>query len=71
VDATFRIGDRVQVAGGYDEKPEWLAGGEGYSGTIRDFCGSWATVELDVELELALSKESEGWADFGTGSAAK
>jgi len=32
--------------------------------------GSWAAVELDVELELVSPRRYRGgWQDFGTGSA--
>lgn len=30
-------GDRVFVTGGYDPEPAWLAGGEGYAGTLERF----------------------------------
>lgn len=31
------VGDRVQVAGGYDMEPQWLGGRQYYSGTVKAF----------------------------------
>jgi hypothetical protein len=67
--ASFEVGDRVRVTGGYDMEPEWLQGDDGYAGTIIEVHGDWAAVELDRELQLSASDQSEGWADFGSGAA--
>ena len=39
----FRVGERVLVTGGYDADPDWLRGRAGYTGTLIDIRGSWAT----------------------------
>jgi hypothetical protein len=63
-------GDRVLVTDGYEGNASaWLRGGEGYLGTLADFAGNWAAVELDDELVLDASEASGGWAYFGDGSA--
>ena len=48
----FVVGQRVIVTGGYDQDPEWLAGGAGYSGILRELTAKWAVVELEDELVL-------------------
>lgn len=48
----FAVGDRVPVTGGYDSHPAWLAGGEGYVGTIDEIEGERLVVKLDDEIEL-------------------
>jgi hypothetical protein len=62
----FEIGQRVVVTGGYEMNPAWLAGGDGYVGTIVDIAGKRAVVELDDEIEL--HARSEPWKDFGDGT---
>ena len=59
----FEVGDRVVVAGGYDNEPAWLRGGDGYSGTLVELDGAVAVVELDEEITLDGS-----WQDFGEGA---
>jgi hypothetical protein len=65
----FRTGERVVVAGGYDSKPAWLAGGEGYRGVLVELQGTRALVRLDDELSLDSRELGENaWRDFGGGS---
>ncbi len=64
----FNVGDRVLVTGGYDPRPTWLGGGEGYVGTIDNIDRKYAVVKLDDEIVLQVS-EGPGWSDFGSGSA--
>jgi hypothetical protein len=65
-DGSYRVGDAVLVAGGYDQDPEWLQGGPGYSGTIREIAGKRAIVELTSEIVLTAG-HSDGWPNFGEG----
>jgi hypothetical protein len=65
----FLVGERVLVTGGYDMQPDWLAGGSGYEGTLREIDGNHAVVELEEELVLTIPEgRRQGWAIFGTGS---
>lgn len=65
----FTVGDRVLVRGGYyGDRSEWLAGGPGYTGTLRKLTAEAAAVELDDELEL-YARPGSRWRDFGCGSA--
>jgi hypothetical protein len=65
----FLVGEEVLVTGGYDMQPDWLAGGSGYVGTLREIDGNRAVVELDDELILTIPPaRKQGWAMFGTGS---
>ena len=66
-DGSYRVGDEVLVTGGYDMDPEWLQGGPGYIGTIREVANKWAVVELPSELALTAA-DGDGWSDFGQGS---
>jgi len=66
-DESYHVGDKVLVTGGYDQDAEWLRGGAGYSGTIRDISGKRAVLELSDEIVLTTSR-SDGWPDFGDGS---
>lgn len=61
---TFAVGDRVVVHGGYDMDPDWLLGGDGYTGTIRELTPQTAAVELDDKLELE-GPDGRRWQDFG------
>jgi hypothetical protein len=56
------------VTGGCDSTPAWLGGGEGYIGTIDKIEGKRAVVKLDEEIVLE-ARNSDGWPDFGPGSA--
>jgi hypothetical protein len=65
----FVMGEAVLVTGGYDSQPDWLAGGVGYLGTVREIEGKRALVELDEELVLTIPTErKQGWAMFDTKS---
>lgn len=66
-DGSYRVGDKVLVTGGYDQDAEWLQGGSGYRGTIREISGKWAAVELTSEIVLTAGR-TDGWPDFGNGS---
>ena len=65
-DETFVVGDRVLVSGGYESPAEWLAGSEGYRGTLVAIDGPAAVVELDAVVTLS----NGTWQDFGGGSQA-
>ena len=62
----FLVGERVLVTGGYDGDAEWLAGGTGYLGVLRELAPKWAVVELDTELDL--QARGAGWSDFAQGA---
>ena len=58
----LRIGDRIQLSGGYDMEPEWLNGKKHYSGTVKAFIPGQndspaAVVDLD---EPAIFDEIKG-----------
>ena len=62
----FAVEDRVIVTGGYDQYPDWLQGGEGYNGTIRELHNKSAVVELDSELKLLpISRKDPAWRIWG------
>jgi hypothetical protein len=65
-DGSYRVGDKVLVTGGYDQDAEWLQGGPGYAGTIKEISGKLAAVELISEIALRSSR-SDGWPNFGDG----
>lgn len=51
------VGNRVRVFGGYDMDPEWLAGGDGYTGKVAAFIPGQndtpaALVHFDEEIRL-------------------
>jgi hypothetical protein len=56
----------VLVTGGYDNHPDWLQGGDGYKGTIRELRDKSAVIELDAELLLpSISREDPAWRIWG------
>jgi hypothetical protein len=62
----FAVGDRVLVTGGYDQHPNWLQGGEGYRGTIRDMRGESVVVELEAELTISsINRDELAWRIWG------
>jgi hypothetical protein len=62
----FVVGDRVLVTGGYDFEPDWLQGGYGYTGTIRELRGKFAVVLLDSELRLpSIDRKDPAWRIAG------
>lgn len=62
----FVVGERVLVNGGYENAPDWIQGGSGYFGTIRDIQGKCAVVLLDSELSLPpIEREDPAWRIWG------
>jgi hypothetical protein len=62
----FVVGERVLVNGGYEYAPDWIQGGSGYYGTIREIRGKYAVVLLDSELSLPLiDREDAAWRIWG------
>ena len=58
----FTVRDRVVVTGGYEQFPEWLAGGDGYLGTLVDISDNRALVELDADIEVGPPRSKDaGW----------
>ena len=56
-DRELTVGDRVFLSGGYDHKPAWLAGGDGYLGTVERFIPGQneafaAVIRLDAQVTL-------------------
>jgi len=63
---SFAVGDHVLITGGYERYPDWLQGGEGYIGTIRELQGKSAVVELDAELILpSIVRNDPAWRIWG------
>jgi len=51
----LKIGDRIQIGGGYDMKPKWLKEKENYTGVVKAFIPGQneslaAVVELDEDI---------------------
>jgi hypothetical protein len=64
----FAVGERVLVTGGYDQYPDWLQNGEGYSGTIIELHDKSAVVELYTELILPSTIRTDpAWRIWGRG----
>ena len=48
----LRVGDRVQIRGGYEDPPQWLGGRETVTGRVSAFVDNAAKVELDEPLVI-------------------
>lgn len=62
----FVVGERVLVNGGYEYAPDWIQGGGGYFGTIREIRGKYVVVLLDSELSLPpIDRKDPAWRIWG------
>jgi len=53
----LKIGDRIQIGGGYDMEPKWLNEKENYTGVVKAFIPGQseslaAVVELDEDIKF-------------------
>ena len=78
---TLKIGDRLEIGGGYDMEPQWLHGKGHYTGSVKAFIPGQndtpaAVIELDEEavfekwigryLVLELRYVDAKWNEEGT-----
>jgi hypothetical protein len=62
----LKVGDRIRLFGGYDMKPTWLKGGDGYNARVLSFFdneigGRDGDSALSALIEFEEEIESEGF----------